>query len=208
MAKIIENPKRRQFMKAAAGAVVALGVSPLVFAAEKTKPDTRPSPPGKDPTREQIIRNLRRANQVGKEAMEKKERQPFGAVLIDADNETVLMRQSNIDVVNHAESTISRLAAGKMSPAKLWGTTLYANAEPCVMCTGTIYWANVGRIVFGMSVDELLQIKGYSEENTTMNVPSRYVINHGQKNIRIWGPIEEVKAEIAPLFKEYFKRAS
>lgn len=167
-------------------------------------PDNRPSPPGKDPSEDQMLRHLKQANKVARITMEKGHH-PFGAVLVAADNETVVMEQGNIDSVSHAESTLAQRAAKKFSPEELWGMTLYSTAEPCVMCAGTQYWANIGRLVYGMSERQLLDLTGNHSENPTLDVPSRYVFSHGQKAIRVWGPIDAVVEEIAALHVEFWK---
>lgn len=167
-------------------------------------PNNRPSPPGEDPSPEQMQRHLKRANEVAREAM-KKGHHPFGAVLIAADNETLLMEQGNISSVAHAESTLAQRAARAFSPEELWGMTLYSTAEPCVMCAGTQYWANIGRLVYGMSERQLLDFTGNHNENPTLDVPSRYVFERGQKAIRVWGPVDEVVKEIAELHKTFWK---
>ena len=163
----------------------------------------RPSPPGADPTEEQMERHILAANEVARSAMENGHH-PFGAVLVDADNETVLMSQGNIDTVNHAESTLASLAAEKYSAEQLWRCTLYSTVEPCVMCAGAMYWANIGRLAYGMSERQLLDITGAHEENPTMDIPCRYVFEHSQKAIRVWGPVARVSEKIAAIHQDFW----
>lgn len=96
-------------------------------------PDNRPNPPGKDPRPEQMLRHLKQANKVAQASMDKGHH-PFCAVLVAADNETVVMTQGNIDSVAHAESTLAQRASKQFSPDQLWGMTLYSTAEPFVIC--------------------------------------------------------------------------
>ena len=160
-------------------------------------PDTKNFPTqGLTPTPVQIQRNLRRAQAVAERATQMGHH-PFGAVLVGPDQETVLMEQCNIDTVNHAESTLARMAATNYTPGFLWSCTLYTNVEPCCMCAGTAYWANIGRIVFGMTEHRLLECTGSHGENPTMSVPSRYVFDHCQKAVELIGPVPEMEAEIA-----------
>ncbi|CAN5580599.1 nucleoside deaminase [soil metagenome] len=126
-------------------------------------------------------------------------RHPFGALLVAPDNETVLLEQCNVDTVNHAESTLARVAATNYTPEYLWGCTLYTSVEPCCMCAGTAYWANIGRVVFGMTEAQLLRQTGNHAENPTMSVSSRYVFDHCQKPVELIGPVDEVAAEVAEL---------
>lgn len=157
----------------------------------------------RSPTREQMICHLRHANRVAKAAMEKGSH-PFGAILVAPDNETVLLEQGNIDTVNHAESTLARLAAEKFDSAYLWECTLYTTVEPCAMCAGTQYWANIGKLVYGMSEQQLLAYTGSHSDNPTMDVPCRTIFSHGQKEIRVWGPIEELAPEISTWHQSFW----
>lgn len=195
---------RRKMLQLTGMSIVGSSLSTKLFSKEKAMPDNRPSPPGLDPNSEQMLRNLRQANKVAKAAMDKGHH-PFGAVLVAADNETVVMTQGNIDSVAHAESTLAQRASKKYNEDELWGMTLYSTAEPCVMCAGTQYWANIGRLVYGMSERQLLEFTGNHNENPTLDVPSRYVFSKGQKAIRVWGPIEAVVEEIAELHVKFWK---
>ena len=151
-----------------------------------------------DPSAAQMLRHLRRANEVARRAMGLG-RHPFGALIVAPDHETVLAEQGNVDSVNHAESVLARTVAQNFGPAYLWDCTLYTTVEPCCMCAATQYWAHIGRLVYGMEERRLLQLTGNHAENPTMDLPCREVFSHGQKAIRVWGPVPEVEAEIAAL---------
>ena len=150
------------------------------------------------PSHEQIIRFLKLSNDVGRRAISLGHH-PFGAVLVAPDHETALLTQCNIDTVNHAESTLARVAATNYPPEYLWNCTLYTAVEPCCMCSGTIYWANIGRVVYAMTEEKLLVCTGNHNENPTMNVSSQYIFSHGQKNIDLIGPILELEKETVDL---------
>jgi len=155
------------------------------------------------PTRDQIVRHLRRANEVGALAA-REGRHPFGAILVAPDHETVLMEQGNIDTVNHAESTLARRAAATYDAAYLWGCTLYTSVEPCCMCAGTAYWAHIGRVVYGMSEQALLAETGSNEQNPTLSLPAQYVFEHGQKAIDLIGPVAEIEPEVLALQRAFW----
>ncbi len=53
------------------------------------------------------------------------------------------------DPTAHAEIMALRDAATRAGNYRLPGSTLYVTLEPCVMCTGAIMHARVGRVVFG-----------------------------------------------------------
>ena len=152
---------------------------------------------------EQVLRHLRRANGVARRAMALG-RHPFGAVLIAPDGETVLAEQGNVDTVNHAESTLARAAATNFASDYLWQCTLVTTVEPCAMCSGTQYWANIGRLVYGMTERRLLELTGNHGENPTMDLPCRAVLGAGQKTLQITGPVPEVEAEIAALHQSFW----
>jgi tRNA(Arg) A34 adenosine deaminase TadA len=66
-------------------------------------------------------------------------KRPFAAVLLGPDNETVLLTHQSLDQVNHAESSLARLAYTHYAKEFLWRCTLVSTWEPCGMCTATIY---------------------------------------------------------------------
>ena len=80
---------------------------------------------------------------------------PFGAVLADAEGQ-VLMRAMNGfhphgDGTAHAERLLATRACLELPPEARAAATLYSSAEPCAMCSGAIYWAGIGRVVYGLS---------------------------------------------------------
>ena len=152
-------------------------------------------------------RHLRAANAIAQRALEAGHH-PFGALLVAPDHETVLIEQGNVDSVNHAEAVLARSAAQKYDAAYLWSCTLYTTVEPCCMCAGTQYWAHIGGLVYGMEERRLLQLTGNHAENPTMDLPCREVFAHGQKDIKVWGPITEVEDEIAALHIAFWKRGA
>ena len=102
-------------------------------------------------------RLLRRTIQIAHEAMEKGNH-PFGALLADKDG-NILMEQGNEFQAGgsayHAETLLLLKAAKKYSPEFLKQCTLYSNFEPCCMCTGALYWTNVGHLVYGATEKDL-----------------------------------------------------
>ena len=156
-------------------------------------------------TSDQIIRHLRRANAVAQRAMGLG-RHPFGALLVAPDGDTVLAEQGNVDTVNHAESTLARTAALNFSADYLWNCTLVTTVEPCAMCSGTQYWANIGTLVYGMTEARLLQLTGNHHENPTFDLPCREVFARGQKPVTVIGPVPDVEDEIAALHRDFWQR--
>lgn len=151
-----------------------------------------------DPSAAQIAAALRRANQVALSALALG-RHPFGALLLAPDHQTVLAEQGNIDTVQHAEATLARAAAAQHAPEFLWDCTLVTTFEPCAMCAGTAYWANIGRVVYGASEEALLALTGNHAENPTLALPCRELFARGQKPVRVFGPWPELETElIAP----------
>lgn len=155
-------------------------------------------------TSDQIVRALRRANEVARRAMAMG-RHPFGAVLIAPDGETVLAEQGNIDTVHHAEATLARTASLNYPADYLWRCTLVTTFEPCAMCAGTAYWANIGRIVYGAEESALLALTGDHAENPTLSLPCREVFARGQKAIEVIGPVPEVAQEMIATHRGFWE---
>ena len=118
---------------------------------------------------------------------------PFGAVLAGPDG-GVLMEQENgylpdRDMTAHAERVLMTRASCAYRAAFLRDCTIYVSAEPCAMCAGAIYWAGVGRVVYGMDERALKSITGNHQENPTLDLPCRTVFAAGQRLVEVVGPL-------------------
>ncbi len=153
---------------------------------------------------QQVLKHLRTANEVSKEAVESGH-PPFGAVLVAPDGETVLMEQGNVSLIDHAETVISRLAFAQKDPDYLWKCTLVTTVEPCAMCSGNIYWANIGNVVYGVEETTVRELTGADKRNPTMNLPCRTVFKAGQKPIRVVGPVPELENELLATLRAFWK---
>jgi tRNA(Arg) A34 adenosine deaminase TadA len=151
-----------------------------------------------------FIPHLLQANEVARRAMASGAH-PFGAILVAPDQKTVLDEQGNLDSVRHAESVLAARAYAAHSAEFLWQCTLVTTVEPCAMCSGTQYWANIGRLVYGMSERDLLDFTGNHSENPTMSLSSRVVLCSGQKTFEIIGPVPEVREEIVRLHQTFWR---
>ena len=155
-------------------------------------------------TRDQMLAHLRSADAVAREAAAHGHH-PFGSVLVGPDD-GVLMRQGNLDTVRHAETELARRAAAAYPADFLWTCTLVSTGEPCAMCTGTLYWANIGRLVYGFEEAKLLELTGDHAENPTMSLSSRTVLSSGQKKIEVVGPVPEMEDELLAPHRDFWKR--
>ncbi|THG33375.1 nucleoside deaminase [Naasia lichenicola] len=117
---------------------------------------------------------------------------PFGAVLVDATGTQVLDAENTVntlsDATGHAETNLVRTASQRFTAEELRGSTLYTSCEPCAMCSGAIYWAGIGRMVYAMSEEELYEITGSHPDNPTLLLPSREVFARGSRAVEVAGP--------------------
>lgn len=141
---------------------------------------------------------LRLAFGVAKQARDRGQH-PFGCILVGPDG-AVLMEQGNAfeeegrDMTAHAERLIATRASRQWAPSFLAGCTLYTSAEPCAMCAGALYWAGVGRVVFGQTEHDLKALTGDHDENPTLDLPCRTVFEAGQRPVEVVGPLLEAEA--------------
>jgi tRNA(Arg) A34 adenosine deaminase TadA len=124
---------------------------------------------------------------------------PFGSVLAGPDG-AVLMEQGNgftsegHDMTAHAERLLASRASRTYGAAMLADCTLYTSAEPCAMCAGAIYWAGIGRVVYGQGERDLKALTGAHAENPTLDLPCRTVFAAGQRAVAVVGPMLEDEA--------------
>ena len=129
-------------------------------------------------------------------------RHPFGALVVAADGAILAEAGNNSlppqgDPTQHAERLAVAIAAQGHSREVLAGATLYTSAEPCAMCAGAIYWCHVGRVVYAMSEERLLELTGSHPENPTLALPCRTVFASGQWPVEVIGPVPALADEAA-----------
>ena len=137
---------------------------------------------------------MRMALAEAKKAFEKEE-VPIGAVVVMQDkiiakgfNQVELMNDSTA----HAEIIALTTAYNYLGSKYLPEATLYVTVEPCLMCSGALYWSKIGRIVFG----------AYDEKNSYRKVAGPNNPFHPKTEI-VGGVLEE---ECSELMKEFFKK--
>ncbi|MFS0883179.1 tRNA-specific adenosine deaminase [Bacillus sp. 7586-K] len=151
---------------------------------------------------------LKRCIEISKKA-KNEGNMPFGSLIVDKEG-NIIVEQGNIEVTEnictgHAETTAMMKASKQYPKDILWGCTLYTTAEPCSMCSGAIYWGNVGRVVYGINEKKLLELTGNSDMNPTFDLPCREIFAKGQKKIEVIGPFPEIEEEVVAVHKDFWK---
>ena len=124
---------------------------------------------------------------------------PFAAILVDEHGDVLIEKENGYmparDGTAHAERLVATEACTTLADAIRAKATLYSSAEPCAMCAGAIYWAGIGRVVYGLSERRLRAITGNHPENPTLDLPCRDVFASGQRPTEVIGPLLEDEAE-------------
>jgi len=123
---------------------------------------------------------------------------PFAAILVDGQGRVLLEVENGYmparDGTAHAERLLATAACTTYGADILRASTLYSSAEPCAMCAGAIYWAGIGRVVYGLSESRLRALTGDHPENPTLDLPCRKVFETGQRPVEVIGPLLEDEA--------------
>ena len=109
---------------------------------------------------------MRQALELARRGVEQGHGGPFGAVVVIDDrivgegwNRVVQLN----DPTAHAEIIAIRSACEASDAFHLLNATLYTTCEPCPMCMGAIYWARIGRLIFGATARDANDI-GFSDQ--------------------------------------------
>lgn len=94
---------------------------------------------------------MKEALREAKKAAEEDE-VPIGCVIVS--NKRIIARAHNLtetlnDITAHAEMQAITSASNYLGAKYLNECTIYITLEPCLMCSGALRWAQIGRIVYG-----------------------------------------------------------
>jgi tRNA(adenine34) deaminase len=139
---------------------------------------------------EHYMRQALREAQLAYEAGEV----PVGAVVVMQDR--IIGRGHNqverlTDPTAHAEMIALTAAFNGLGAKYLPDATLYVTLQPCLMCSGALYWSKVGQVVFGATDEK----NGYARLTGTQSP-------FHPKTKLVTGILEE---ECAALMKHFFQ---
>ena len=82
---------------------------------------------------------------------------PVGAIVV-MNNRIIARAHNQMQLLNdstaHAEILAITTAFNFLSSKYLPDATLYVTIEPCLMCSGALFWSKIGRIVYGANDDK------------------------------------------------------
>ena len=120
---------------------------------------------------------------------------PIGAIVVMQDK-IIAKGHNQVELLNdctaHAEILALTTAFQHLGSKYLPDATLYVTVEPCLMCSGALYWSKIGRIVFG----------AYDEKNSYRKSTGNNNPFHPKTEI-IGGILED---ECSVLMKTFFKK--
>ncbi len=126
----------------------------------------------------------------------KKGDSPYGAVIVK-DGEIVAIAHNTVrsdnDPSAHAEINAIHTLTAKIKNPSLAGYIIYTTGEPCPMCATACVWAGISEIVYGASIQDLIEVK-----QSQINISCEEVIAKSFRNIRVIGGI--LRKECMSLF--------
>ena len=127
---------------------------------------------------------------------------PIGAIVV-MNNKIVAKAYNQVEKLNdataHAEIIALTSAFGSMGSKYLPDATLYVTVEPCLMCTGALYWSKIKRIVYGASDVKSGGLRFFTDEDGLIK-PEVWPFHPKAELVK--GILEN---ECASLMKTFFK---
>jgi tRNA(Arg) A34 adenosine deaminase TadA len=109
---------------------------------------------------------LRRAIAIAAEAVALGDA-PYGSLLAGEDGAILIEAHNTVrrddDITAHPELKLARWAARELTPEVAAGTTMYTSCQPCGMCTGAIVRSGLGRVVYALATDQLIELNPGSD---------------------------------------------
>ncbi|MBT5021419.1 nucleoside deaminase [Candidatus Woesearchaeota archaeon] len=128
---------------------------------------------------------------------EGKHKTAYGVVIVK--NNEVISSACNIakktnDPTAHAEIIAIRKACEKLNSRDLSSCVVYSTCEPCPMCFSALFWAKISKIVYGISISDLINLN-----RRQINVSCDFLNKNSNSKIEIVGGF--LKEECFELFK-------
>lgn len=150
--------------------------------------------------------HLRHCLRLAEEALEAGD-QPFGSVLVDAENKVLAEARNRVNEINslaHPEIELAYWAAEWLTEEERKRTTLYTSGEHCPMCAAAHGWVGLGKIVYLSSGQQLSE---WMDEMGAPLAPIRMLsIQDVAPAIEVTGPVLRLTDEIKELHRRYYQQ--
>ncbi|MBN2891813.1 MAG: nucleoside deaminase [Bacteroidales bacterium] len=124
---------------------------------------------------------------------------PVGAIVV-LNNQVIAKAYNQTEILNdptaHAEMLAITSANQFLGSKYLTDARLYVTLEPCIMCSGAIFWSKISALIYGASdiKNGFMKIENNLNQNITLSHPK----------LIIKGGVLEEEASI--LMKDFFKK--
>jgi guanine deaminase len=106
------------------------------------------------------------------------------------------------DPTAHAEILAIRAASQVLQSESLWGCEIYTTCEPCPMCLGALYWAELDRVVFAVSGDVASRFyPGERRYHRAADFAAQYALPFGQRRLPMQLEPREEGVQLFQLWK-------
>lgn len=128
---------------------------------------------------------------------------PVGAIVV-MNNKIIARTHNQVQLLNdstaHAEILALTTAFNFLGSKYLPEATLYVTLEPCLMCSGALFWSKIGKIVYGANDEK----NGYQKFCCNkQDDEGREVLSPFHPKTIVQSGI--LKQECAGLMKDFFK---
>lgn len=108
---------------------------------------------------------------------------PYGAVIVK-DNQIVAKAYNTVvqdsDPSAHAEINAIRILTNELKNYSLEGYSIYTTGEPCPMCAAACVWAGISEIIYGASIQDLVELN-----QSQINISCEEIIAQSFRNITV-----------------------
>ncbi len=152
------------------------------------------------PNQEMMRRTFSLMEEAGK-----KGNRPFGALLYNEKTGEIIGETGNrsteeSDPTAHAEVSVIRDYCKTHPGEKLEHLTLYSSCEPCAMCACAMVYAGVGELVYGMTLEDAVELFG---PNITLSCSDVFASSFHRIKVTSGFLRDEARAKAAWMLEEF-----
>ena len=91
---------------------------------------------------------------------------------------------------------LSRLHMAGIARKTLARATIYSSGEPCAMCASAIFYAGIGRVVYGLRAESIAAARNAQAHTAGLGLSCRAVLAAAAAPVEVLGPLLEEEGAI------------